>query len=141
MANEVSNHFKFMQGTKKVDFANDVFKLRLMNNSFTFNKRTHATWADVSASELGAGNGYSTGGATLTGVVVTEDDVGDQLKVIWSNQSWNASGGSIGPSNGAIIIDDTTTDDTVLAYHDFGGAQTAVDGTPFSVINIEYDNK
>ncbi len=141
MGNEVSNHFKFQQGNKLVAFATDTFKIRLMNNSFTYNKDTHATWSDVSASELGAGNGYSTGGATLAGVSVTEDDTGDQLKVTWSNQAWNASGGSIGPSNGAIVIDDTTTDDTVMAYYDFGGAQTAVDGTPFSVINIEYDNK
>ncbi len=139
MGNEVSNHFKYQEGIKLVDFANDVFKIRLMNNTFTFDKDTDATWADISASELTAGNGYSAGGATLAGVSVSEDDTGDQLKVTWNNQSWTASGGSIGPSNGAAIVDDTTADDTVVGFIDFGSAQTVADGGNFTIINLEFD--
>lgn len=122
--------------TKKVDFSADSFKIILMNNAFTFNKDTHATYADVSASELATGNGYTANSKTLAGVAVTEDDTDDRAEVIWSTVTWTASGGSIGPSNGAIIFDDTTTDDTVIGYIDFGEAKTATDGGNFNISNI-----
>lgn len=141
MANAVSNHFLYQEGIKLVDFANDVFKIRLMNNTFSFDVDTHATWTDISASELAAGNGYSAGGATLAGVSPSEDDTGNQLKVTWNNQTWTASGGDIGPSNGAAIIDDTTADDTVLGFIDFGAATTVADGGNFTIIGIEFDKR
>lgn len=133
MASELSNHFKYMLGTKKVDFSADSFKLILMASGFTFNKDTHATYSDVSASELTTGYGYTQNTKTLSGVTVTEDDTNDRLEVTWSNASWTASGGSIGPSPGAIIFDDTTTDDTVVGYIDFSGNQTATDGGTFTI--------
>ncbi|MCK4525979.1 hypothetical protein KAW18_01305 [candidate division WOR-3 bacterium] len=111
-----------------------------MATGFTFNKDTHHGYADVSASELANGNGYSTGGNTLAGVAVTEDDTDDWTEVTWDNTSWTASGGAIGPSPGAIIYDDTPTSpqaDPIIGYIDFGGDQTQADGGVASIANIE----
>jgi hypothetical protein len=140
MANALSNHFKYMLGTKKIDFLADSFKIILMVSSFSFNKDTHATYADVSASELATGFGYTVNTKTLTGVVVTEDDTNDRLGVTWSSVSWTAAGGSIGPTIGAIIFDDTTVDDTVLGFVDCVSVQTAVDGVPLTIIGISFQN-
>ena len=138
MSTEVSNHIMYLLATKAVDFANDTFKIRLMADGFTFDKDSHAEWSDCSASELANGNGYTTGGNTLSGVSVTEDDSNDRCSVAWSNSSWTASGGDIGPSPGAVVIDDTVTDDPVVGYVDFGGDQTAADGATGTIANIEF---
>lgn len=133
MASELSNHFKFQAYSGNIDFDAHTFKMALMATGFVFNKDTHATYANVSASELATANGYTAGGATMSGVTVTEDDTNDRCGVTWSNVQWSASGGNIGPSPGAIIYDDTSADDTVVGYIDFGSDQTATSGGTFTV--------
>lgn len=135
MASELSNHFKYMLGTKKIDFSADSFKVVLMASGYTFNKDTHATYTDVSASELATNYGYTQNTKTMGTATVSEDDANDRFEVTWANVSWTASGGSIGPSPGAIVFDDTTTDDTVVGYIDFLGNQTATDGGTFTITN------
>lgn len=140
MASTASNKIKYLLATKAIDFANDTFKIILMQTGFTFDKDTHHGYADVSANELATGNGYTAGGATLSGVAVTEDDTDDRTEITWNNATWTASGGSIGPSPGAIIYDDTVTTptaDPVVGYIDFGGDQTEADGGTATIANIE----
>ena len=79
-----------------VDFSGDTFKIILMESGFVYNKDTHEDYADVSGNELGTGNGYTAGGATLAGVSVTEDDVDDRCEIVWNNVTWVAGGGPIG---------------------------------------------
>lgn len=138
MANTVSNHCKFQLGSGAVDFANDSFKIILMDTGFTFDKDADATYADVSASELATGNGYTQNTKTLANVALSEDDTNDRLSVTWDDIVWTASGGSIGPTPGAIVFDDTTADDTVVGFIDFLSDQTATDGGTFTVPNIEF---
>lgn len=52
-----------------------------------------SVWADISASEIAAGNGYSAGGAALTGTLADTGAGGWKLST--GNPSWTASGGSI----------------------------------------------
>ena len=140
MTTEAANKLKYALATKQIDFSADTFKIILMATGFTFNKDTHHGYADVSASELANGNGYSTGGNTLAGVAVTEDDVDNRTEISWNNTSWTASGGAIGPSPGAIIYDDTPTSpqaDPVVGYIDFGGEQTQADGGVATIANVE----
>ena len=140
MATEASNKLKFLLASKVIDFANDSFKIILMQSGFVFNKDTHHGYADVSGSELATGNGYTANSKTLSGVLVTEDDTDDRCEITWSNVTWTASGGSIGPTPGAIIFDDTVsspTADPIIGYIDFGGDQTQADGGTATISNIE----
>ena len=140
MATSASNKLKFLLASKVIDFANDSFKIILMDTGFTFNKDTHHGYADVSASELATGSGYTQDTKTLAGVAVTEDDTDDRCEVTWSNVTWTASGGAIGPSPGAIIYDDTVTtptEDPIIGYIDFGGDQTQADGGTATISGIE----
>jgi hypothetical protein len=140
MATEASNKLKFLLAKKVIDFSADTFKIILMASGFTFNKDTHHGYADVSGSELGTGNGYTAGGNTLSGVAVTEDDTDDRCEVTWSNTTWTASGGTIGPSPGAIIFDDTVTTpqaDPIIGYIDFGSEQSQADGGVATISGIE----
>lgn len=138
MANEVSNRMKYQLGVAAINFSSDSFKIILMASGFTFNRDTHATYADVSASELATNFGYTQNTKTLGTATLSEDDTNDRLSVTWANAVWTASGGSIGPSPGAIIYDDTTTENTVVGYIDFGSDQTATSGGTFTVPNIEF---
>jgi len=148
MSNQVPNSFKAMlwkgqiKATDKAGTAAvDVFKIILMQSGFVFDPVNHKCYADVSASELPTGNGYTAGGATLTGVNLIVDDGEGRSELTWDNVTWNATGGSL-TTSGAIIFDDSTdvaTDDqtdAIAAYKDAGGDITAVDGTPIIIGNI-----
>jgi len=137
MATEAANKVKYKLANAEIDFGSDTFKIILMDTGFTFNKDTHHDYGDVSGSELASGNGYSTGGNTLGGVAVTEDDTDDRTEITWNNSSWTASGGNIGPTPGAIILDDTHASDIIVGYIDFGGEQTQADGGTCTISNIE----
>lgn len=140
MATELSNECRYLLLKKVMDFSADTFKIRVMASGFVFNKDSHAVWADVSASELANGNGYVTGGNTLSGVSVTKDDTLDRGRVVWGNTTFTASGGTIGPSPGAIIIDDTVAApviDPIIGYIDFGGEKSQADGGIFTIVAPE----
>lgn len=139
MATELSNEFRYQVGLGKVDFSTHVFKIRAMTSGFAFNKDSHSIWGDVSASELANGNGYVTGGNTLSGMVASKDNTMDRGRFVWGNTSWTATGGSIGPSPGAIILDDSTTSplDLIVGYIDFGGEKTQPDGGIFTIVAPE----
>jgi hypothetical protein len=137
MATELSNHFKYQCFKKQIDLSTDSIKVILMASGFTFNKDNHATYADVVASELASGNGYTQNTKVLTSQVVTEDDSNDRAIMSCDDVSWTAAGGDIGPTPGAIFYDDTTSDNTIIGYLDFGGNQTATSGNILSIEDIE----
>lgn len=118
---------RFADGSNAVG---DTYKVKLFTAA-TFNA-THATEAAAGGTEVANGNGYTTGGATLANVTVatvtTNDARFDADDVIWS-----ASGGSITASF-ARIYNDTDNDDPPLAFIDFGGAETAGNGTDFRIV-------
>ena len=86
--------------------------------------------------ELPAGNGYSENGILLTGQAVTEDDANDRAQMSCNNIDFSASGGSVGPTAGAILYDDTVTEKTIIGYFDFGGDQTIADGNKLRLQNV-----
>ena len=137
MANEAANKVKYELAIGAIDFSSDTFKIILMQSGFTFDKDSHHYYTDVSGNELGTGNGYTAGGATLAGVSVTEDDVDDRCEVTWSNASWVASGGNIGPACGAIIYDDTHASKCIIGFLDFGADYTQPDGGTATIIAPE----
>ena len=137
MANQASNKIKYQLAIGAIDFSGDTFKIILMESGYVYNKDTHEDYTDVSGSELGGGNGYTAGGATLAGVTVTEDDTDDRCEITWNNVTWTAAGGPIGPASGAIIYDSTHADDVIVGYLDFGGDYTQPDGGTATIIEPE----
>ncbi|SEM55658.1 hypothetical protein SAMN04489760_1223 [Syntrophus gentianae] len=132
----LSNHWRYQLGAKAVDIANDTFKAILMDDTFVFDKDTHATLADVTASpstELPTGNGYTRQNKTLSGGSWAENDTSDKGVRTFDNISWTASGGAIGPIGSLVIYDDTTSDDTVVGCIDFGTDYTIPEGSTFQV--------
>ena len=108
-----------------------------MQSGFTFDKDNHEEYSDVSGQELAAGNGYSAGGNTLAGVSVVEDDADDRCEITWNNTTWVATTGPIGPTCGAIIIDQTVANDPIVGFIDFLGDYTQEAGGTATLINPE----
>ena len=65
----------------------------MVTSSYTPNNATNEVWADVSANEIANGNGYTTGGGTLTGVALSQTS--GTVKFTSNAFVWTASGGSI----------------------------------------------
>jgi hypothetical protein len=86
--------------------------------------------------ELGTAHGYTMDTKVLTTTTLAENDTNDRMDFTCDNVTWTASGGTIGPSPGAILYSDTSTDNTIIGYIDFDGNQQASDGTTFQLATI-----
>ena len=141
MTNKVPMSFEGMKWKGQIAGLTDTFKMILMQTGFVYNPVTHQAYADVSASELATGSGYTAGGVTLTGVAIAYNATEDRLEVTHDNVTINASGGTL-VTSGAIIYDDTTDSgtadftDAIVSYKDAGGDITAIDGTPIIITNV-----
>ena len=117
---------RFGEGTNA---SGDTYKLMLCTAA-TFDA-ADATLAEITKTETSNGAGYTTGGQALTGVAVTTVST-NGAKFDANDVTWTASGGPITAAYG-IIYNDTDTDDPPVAFVDFGGTETAGDGTDFKV--------
>ena len=99
----------------------DTYKIALYPSSATLSKST-ATYS--STGEVANGNGYTTGGATLSGYSVALDT--DTAVLDWTvDPSW--SDATI-TARGALIYN-STQDDKAVAVLDFGGDIASTAGT------------
>lgn len=131
------NHYKYQLATAKINYQTDTFKLILMSPSFVFNQDTHATLADVTASQIVTGNGYIQNNIALSGISISEDDTNDRFIATWSNITVTATGGAIANFSGVIVYDDTTSDDTIIFYTNLDTTITLTDGLSFIAQNIQ----
>jgi hypothetical protein len=90
----------------------------------------------TSDDELATGFGYTQDTKLLTGKTLTEDDTNDRAEMAADDVTWPASGGTIGPTPGALLYDDTSADDVIIGYLDFGGDQAAASGATFTISTI-----
>jgi len=135
----LSNHYKYQLAAKKIDLSADTLKIILMNNTFVFDKDTHATLASVTASQLATTGGYTQNSKTLLNQVLSEDDTNNKGKMVCSNVVWTGTGDGFGPTGALIIYNDTTTDDTVVGCADFGTDYTVAATATLTIKSIELD--
>lgn len=108
----------------------DTYKLQLLTAA-TFDA-THTTLAGAGGTEVANGNGYTTGGATLTNVTVSIINT-DEAKFDADDVIWTATGSGIQAGFGRIY-NDTDSGKPVVAFINFDGSKTAIAGTEFKVI-------
>jgi hypothetical protein len=109
----------------------DTLKVMLTN---TAPVATNAVYADVSGTELANGNGYTTGGATISGVTSTQTTGTYKLVGTLASPTWTASG-SMGPFRYAIFYDTTPASPLkpLIAWWDYGSSLTLSAGQTFTV--------
>ena len=118
------NSFAGKLGDGTIDLDTHTFKCALTNVAPV---ATNTVLADIT--QIAAGNGYSSGGVTLTGLVYTEPSAG-----VWSWDSDNifftATGGTMATFRYLVIYDDTSASDNLVGYYD-AGSQSLPDGLEF----------
>ena len=133
MSTKVVQNFLYLMAKGEIDLDSDSLIWILMTTGFSYTQATHHEYADVSGSELATGYGYTQKTKTAAGISISRDDTLYKLSVTWSNPQWTASGGSIGPSPGAFLLDDSVTDDPLVMYVDFGSEGTEPNGGTFTL--------
>lgn len=84
---EIYNHTAQRLVDGSIALAGDTLKVALVDSGYVFDP-TDASYADISGDELDTGDGYTAGGAALTGKAVTQS--GGVMKfdaddITWSN--------------------------------------------------------
>lgn len=112
-----------------VALATDTLKVMLTN---TVPVATNVQYSDISASELASGNGYTTGGATVTTTSSTQSSGTYKFVGSVPSPTWTATG-SMGPFRYAVIYDTTPTTKSLIGWWDYGSSLTLVATNTFTV--------
>ena len=112
---------------KKHNFSSDTFKVVLSN---TAPVRTNTQLSNIT--QISAGNGYTTGGSTLT-ISASSQTNGTYTAALSTDVVFAASGGTIGPFRYVTVYNDTASNDELVSYYDRGSALTLADGETFTI--------
>ena len=87
----VSNHAKFQFAKKLIDLSSDSLIAVLMDDTFTFDKDTHATLSLIADHQILTKNGYTQSVKPLESGALNEDDVNDKAVYTCDNITWLAT--------------------------------------------------
>ncbi len=112
-----------------VNIASDTVKVMLTN---TLPVATNSVYGDISGNELGSGNGYITGGATVT--VSASTQTGGTYKLVASvaNPTWTATG-AMGPFRYAVMYDSSASTKALIGWWDYGSSLTLAATNTFTI--------
>lgn len=111
--------------------AGDTYKVNLYS-TLTFDATaTTKALAESGATQIATANGYTQDTKALANVAFSIHNT-NGAKFDADNVQWAASGGAITASK-ALIYNDTDVNKPPVAYIDFGGSESAGDGTNFLV--------
>lgn len=108
-----------------VDWLSDTIKIALCTSSYTPNQSTDEFWTTPAANEVGSGNGYTTGGATLGTKTLATSALITTFSAA-SPAAWTGSSAGFAAAY-AVIYDSTpgtSATDPLICYIDFGGTRT-----------------
>lgn len=107
------------------NFASNVFKVYLSND--TPSQSADAVKADLA--EISAGNGYTAGGTSTT---ITISETTGTTTVSGTQVQWTATG-AVGPFRYAVLYNDTSASDNLVAWWDYGSSISLANGESFTV--------
>jgi hypothetical protein len=121
------DNFWINLAAKTIDLTTDTLKGALVTSSYTPNLATDEFWSTPQADEVANGNGYTTGGMTLTSV--TFSLVSGVATLNFANLSWTSA--TFSASFLVIYDDQTGTASTapLIGIVEFGQVESPSDGT------------
>ena len=111
----------------KHNLGSDTLKVYLSNA--TPDAAADAIKTDLA--EISAGNGYTAGGNTCS--ITSSSQTGGTYKLVLADPAtWTATG-AIGPFRYAVLYNDTSANDDLIAWWDYGSSITLNNGDTFTV--------
>jgi hypothetical protein len=107
------------------NFASNTFKVYLSNAT----PSASADLVKADLAEITAGNNYTAGGDPTT---ITVARSGLTTTVSGTQVSWTATG-AVGPFRYAVLYNDTSASDSLIAWWDYGSSVTLASGESFTV--------
>jgi len=126
MANVIYNSFKKHIMNGGIDLDTDTIKVALVTADYTPSQDDHEYFDDIT-NEI-TGDGYTSGGATLSGISVTQNNTDNTAVVDATDTSWASASFT---ARGAVIYKSTGDAETspLIKYVDFGANKTVVNDT------------
>jgi hypothetical protein len=112
---------------KKHNLGSDTLKVMLSDTAP--NVATNTVKADIT--EITPGNGYTAGGAALT--ITSSAQSAGTYKLVASDITFTAAGGSVGPFRYLVLYNDTAASDELIGYWDHGSSITLADTESYPV--------
>lgn len=134
MADIIYNQFMGALGSGVIDWENDTLRAALVSGNIYSPDADDNYWSDVSQYEIHNGNGYTISGYLVVGALDVQDG-SNNVKYDITNPTWTASGASI-IASGCVLYDQSTVEEHLIYYFDFGEDKEAADGADFT-INID----
>ena len=139
MASLIYNSFLEDVNRGNIDPDTDTFRMLLVTSSYTPNKDTHDRRDDVT-NEVANGNGYTTGGITVT-CTVARDNTTDRVTLTFAGGSWPTSTIT---ARAAVVYKSrggAGSADELVFYNDFGSnVTTAATTLTVAASVITYQN-
>lgn len=120
------NAFVEAVAEKKHDLGADTLKVALSN---VLPLATNSVLANIT--QIANGNGYVTGGLTVT--QTSSAQVGGVYKLVVADGTWTAAGGSIGPFQYPVFYNDTALNDELIGWWNYGTPITITAGNSFTI--------
>ena len=108
------------------DLGSDTLKAMLSNTAPT---ASDAQKSDIT--EISAGNGYTAGGHSFA--LTSSSQTSGLYKLILADLTIAASGGSIGPFRYVVFYNDTSTNDKLIGWWDYGSSTSITDGNQLTI--------
>ena len=119
------NSFVEALAEKVHNLGSDVLKVALTNSAPL---ATNTVLASIT--QIANGNGYTTGGATIT--ITASSQTSGTYKLTGNDVVFTASG-AVGPFRYAVIYNDTATNDELIGFYDYGSSISLATGETFTV--------
>jgi len=120
------NSFVEALAEKVHNLGSDTLKVALTN---TAPVATDTVLANIT--EIANGNGYTTGGESTA--QVSSAQTSGTYKLVLTDVTFTATGGSIGPFRYVVLYNDTATNNELIGYYDYGTNITITSGNSFTV--------
>jgi len=114
------------------NLGSDTLKVALTN---TAPSATNTQKSDIT--ELTPGNGYTAGGQTVT--ITSSAQSGGTYKLVGSDVTFTAAGGSLGPFRYVVLYNDSATNKELIGFWDNGSSVTLAD-TEYFVVDFNATN-
>jgi hypothetical protein len=118
--------FKEAVFEKAHNLGSDTLKVALTNSA-----PSAANTVLANITQISNGNGYTTGGSTLT--ISSSSQTSGTYKLVAADLTFTASGGTMGTFRYAVYYNDTATNDELIGYVDYGSAVSLLTGQQFTL--------